>query len=70
MRYVGNGRYWLLCDTVGGAHASVNLCSLIETCKTSGVDAYRYLIMPFKALPRARTVEDYEALLPWRRREV
>lgn len=64
--FVVGRKAWLFCDTVGGANASANLYSLIETCKAHGVDPYRYLIALFKALPLAKTVEDYEALLPWR----
>ncbi|MEX3526401.1 MAG: transposase domain-containing protein, partial [Burkholderia sp.] len=30
------------------------------------VDVYRYLIDLFKALPLAKTADDYEALLPWK----
>jgi predicted ATPase len=30
------------------------------------VDGYQYLKELLVALPRARTVDDYEALLPWR----
>jgi hypothetical protein len=56
----------MFCDTVGGAHASANIYSLVETGKANGVNVYRYLIALFKALPRAQTAEDYEALLPWR----
>jgi transposase len=51
---------------VAGANASANLYSLLETCKVNGVDGYQYLRALLVALPRARTVEDYEALLPWR----
>ena len=50
-----DGKGWLFCDTVGGAHASANLYSLIETCKANGVNPYRYLIALFKALPQAKT---------------
>ena len=39
--------------------------SLIETCKANGVDPYRYLVALFKALPLAKTADDYEQLLPW-----
>lgn len=56
---------WLFADTVGGATASANLYSLIETCKANAVEPYPYLINLFRSLPLARTVEDYEALLPW-----
>ena len=64
--FVVGRRNWLFSDTVGGATASANLYSLIETCKANGVDTYPYLVALFKALPSARTADDYEALLPWR----
>jgi transposase len=51
---------------VAGAKASLNLYSLIETAKANDVDIYRYLVDLFKALPYAKTADDYEALLPWR----
>jgi hypothetical protein len=57
---------WLFADTVGGAKASANLYSLVETCKANRVDIYRYLTDLFKALPYATTADDYEALLPWK----
>jgi len=64
--FVIGRRNWLFADTVAGANASANLYSLLETCKVNGVDGYQYLRALLVALPRARTVEDYEALLPWR----
>jgi hypothetical protein len=57
---------WLFADTVGGAAASANLYSLIETCKANGVDPYIYLVELLRALPLATTADDYEALLPWK----
>lgn len=59
-------RNWLFADTVAGANASANLYSLLQTSKVNGVDGYRYLRSLFIALPRAKTVDDYAALLPWR----
>jgi transposase len=59
-------RNWLFSDTVGGATASANLYSLLQTCQANGVDGYRYLKALFVGLPKARTVEDFEALLPWK----
>jgi transposase len=59
-------RNWLFADTVAGANASANLYSLLQTCVANGIDGYRYLGALLVALPRAKTVEDYEALLPWR----
>ena len=51
---------------MAGANASANLYSLLETCKVNGVDGYQYLRALLVAIPRARTADDYEALLPWR----
>ena len=64
--FVVGRRSWLFADTVGGANASANLYSLIETAKANGVEPYRYLVALFKQLPLAQTADDYEALLPWR----
>ena len=50
---------------MAGANASANLYSLLETCKTNGVNAYLYLRALLIALPNAKTADDYEALLPW-----
>lgn len=63
--FVVGRRSWLFADTVGGANASANLYSLLQTCKANGVDSYRYLKALFTALPQAQTADDYEALLPW-----
>jgi transposase len=59
-------RGWLFADTVGGANASANLYSLVETCRANRIDPYRYLHWLFQKLPLATTVEDYDALLPWK----
>jgi transposase len=64
--FVVGRRNWLFCDTVAGARASANLYSLIETCKANGIEPYNYLVALFRHLPLAKTVEDFEALLPWR----
>lgn len=56
---------WMFSDTVKGAVASANLYSLVETAKANGVEPHAYLTQVFKRLPYARTVEDFEALLPW-----
>jgi transposase len=64
--FVVGRRNWLFADTVAGANASANLYSLLQTCKANGIDGYRYLTALLVELPKAKTVEDYEALLPWR----
>jgi hypothetical protein len=51
---------------VAGANASANLYSLLQTCVVNGIDGYRYLRALLIALPKAASVQDYEALLPWR----
>ncbi|TDY16815.1 transposase [Paraburkholderia sp. BL6665CI2N2] len=64
--FVLGRRSWLFSDTVDGANASANLYSLVETCKANGTDPYRYLTWLFQRLPLAKTVDDYDALLPWK----
>jgi transposase len=63
--FVIGRRAWLFADSVGGAKASANLYSLVQTCVANRIDSYRYLVDLFTALPYAKTVDDYEALLPW-----
>ena len=63
--FVVGRKNWLFSDTVKGAQASANLYSLIETAKANGLEPYRYLRQVFDDLPKATTVEDIEALLPW-----
>ena len=50
-------------DTVAGANASANLYLLLQTCNAGGIDGYRYLRKLLIEL-KARTVDDYDALLP------
>ena len=64
--FVVGRRNWLFADTVAGANASANLYSLLQTCLANGIDGYRYLRTLLVELPKASTVEDFEALLPWR----
>ena len=56
----------MFADTVDGANASANLYSLVETAKANGIDPYRYLTWLFERLPLAKTVGDYDALMPWK----
>ena len=64
--FVVGRRNWLFADTVAGANASANLYSLLQTCIANKIDGYRYLKALFVELPKAVTVDDFEALLPWR----
>lgn len=63
--FVVGRKGWLFSDTVKGAVASANLYSLVETAKANGVEPHAYLSLLFERLPTARTVGEFEALLPW-----
>ena len=58
-------RAWLFSATVEGAKASANLYSLVETARANHIEPYAYLRHLFTELPKAQSVEDVEALLPW-----
>ena len=59
-------RNWLFSATPKGATASAWLYSLIESAKANDIEPYRYLQEVFTQLPQAHTLEEVEALLPWR----
>mgnify|MGYP000927421523 CR=1 FL=1 len=65
--FVSGRKAWLFSDTPAGAHASALLYSLIETAKANRLEPYTWLRRVLRRLPEAKTVEDYEALLPWNR---
>ena len=64
--FVVGRRNWLISASVGGATASANLYSLIQTAKANGLDPYAYLRHLFTWLPQATCADDIEALLPTR----
>lgn len=49
----------------GRTSASTLLYNIIETAEANGLELYSYLRYMFEKLPLAKTLEDYEALLPW-----
>ena len=63
--FVIGRKNWLFSNTPKGANASANLYALIETAKANGLEPYAYLRHVFAELPKATTVEAFEALLPW-----
>jgi len=63
--FVVGRKGWLFSDTVKGAIASANLYSIVETAKANGVEPHAYLTRLFSGLPHAKSVTDFEALLPW-----
>jgi transposase len=58
-------RNWLFADTVKGGKASAALYSIVSTARANGLEPYAYLRRLFAELPKAKTVEDFEALLPF-----
>ena len=63
--FVLGRKAWLFSDTPAGAEASARLYSLIETAKACGLEPYAYLRRVFTDLPKATTLTEIEALLPW-----
>jgi transposase len=63
--FVVGRKGWLFSDTVKGAIASANLYSLVETAKANQIEPHAYLTKLFQKLPNARSVDDFERLLPW-----
>lgn len=53
---------WLFCDTVDGAKASSLFYSLVITAKLNEKDPYEALVQILKALPQAKTIDDFEKL--------
>ncbi len=58
-------RNWLFADTVKGAKTSAALYSVVSTARANGLEPYAYLRRLFAELPKAKTVEDFEAMLPF-----
>lgn len=63
--FVVGRKAWLFSDTSAGAHSSAAIYSLVETAKANGIDPYEYLRRVLTDLPAAKTLADFEALLPW-----
>jgi transposase len=60
---------WMFATSTEGAHASARMYSLVESAKANEVDPYDYLRLIFKELPKSKSVEDYEKLLPHKVRD-
>lgn len=56
---------WLFAETVKGAEASAALYSLIVMARGAGLNPFDYLKAVFTDLPKASSIEQVEALLPW-----
>jgi len=56
----------LFADTPAGAGASAMAYSVIESAKANGQNALKYMTVVLDALPGVTSVDEVEALLPWR----
>ncbi len=63
--FVVGRKSWLFADTAAGAHASAVIYSLVQTAKANGLEPYAWLCRVMRDLPKAKTVDDVDALLPW-----
>ncbi|MCE2594040.1 IS66 family transposase [Motilimonas cestriensis] len=56
---------WLFSTSVGGAHASANLYSLVMTCRANDINPYYYFKELFRLLPTRSPEDDLSDLMPW-----
>ena len=63
--FVIGRKAWLFSDTPAGAHASAVIYSLLQTAKANGHEPSAWLRHVMRNLPAAKTLEEFEALLPW-----
>ncbi len=63
--FVVGRKAWLFSDTPAGATASAVIYSLVQTAKANGLEPYAWLRRVVRDLPKAKTVNEMEALLPW-----
>lgn len=59
---------WLFSASVDGADASAMFYSLIETAKANDVAPFDWLAKVLEKIPHANTLEDYQALLPFKKK--
>lgn len=64
--FVTGRKNWLFSASLAGAESSAALYSLVSMARAHGLNPYEYLKAVFTEIPRAKTTEDVEALLPWR----
>jgi len=62
--FVIGRKNWLFSGTPEGARASATIYSLVVTARANKLDPHWYLRCIFDRVPRARTADDYRALLP------
>jgi len=55
---------WIFMGSPSGARAGATFYTLIETCKTNGIEPYQYLCSMLHRIRECITEEDYKKLLP------
>jgi hypothetical protein len=55
----------MFADTLKGAEASAALYSLVVMARSAGLNPFLYFKAIFTKLPKAKTIDDLEVLLPW-----
>ena len=63
--FVIGRKNWLFSNTAKGAITTGNFYTLIETAKANNLEPSRYLETVLEKLPHAKTVSDFENLLPF-----
>jgi len=58
-------RNWLFADTVKAQEPARRSTGIVSTARANGLEPYAYLRRCFAELPKAKTVEDFEAMLPF-----
>ena len=56
---------FMFANSMDGAHALCMHLSFIRTALLHKLDPFQYYVAIMKRIPYCKTVEDYEALLPW-----
>jgi len=55
---------WLFSDSVAGAKASAMIYSIIQTARANGLEPFAYMKYLFTELPKCKTADQIEKLLP------
>ncbi|RFP09119.1 IS66 family transposase [Duganella sp. BJB488] len=56
---------WMFADSMEGMRASATMYSLVATAKANGLNPFEYLRYVFETMPKLKTADEPESLLPW-----
>lgn len=63
--FVIGRKNWLFSQSVGGAEASANIYTLVESAKLNLLDPSEYLTLIIKELPKVTSTDELTKLLPY-----